>query len=47
MQTMSGSGGVIGIDPAGEIVYSFNTPGMDRASIDTNDQLGVRIFPEH
>ena len=46
LQTMGGSGGVIGIDPAGEVVYSFNTPGMYRASIDTDGKLDVRIFPE-
>ena len=46
LQTMGGSGGVIGIDPAGEVVYSFNTPGMYRASIDTDGKLDVRIFRE-
>jgi beta-aspartyl-peptidase (threonine type) len=46
LQTMGGSGGVIGIDPAGEVVYSFNTPGMYRASIDTVGKLDVRIFRE-
>ncbi|NCF43926.1 MAG: beta-aspartyl-peptidase [Proteobacteria bacterium] len=46
LQAMGGSGGVIGIDPAGEVVYSFNTPGMYRASIDTSGQLDVRIFRE-
>jgi beta-aspartyl-peptidase (threonine type) len=46
LQTMGGSGGVIGIDPAGEVVYSFNTPGMYRDSIDTDGKLDVRIFRE-
>lgn len=41
---MGGDGGVIGIDPKGEVVYAFNTPGMYRASINTAGQLDVQIF---
>ena len=42
--TMGGDGGVIGIDPKGQIVYAFNTPGMYRASIDASGKLDVQIF---
>ena len=41
---MGGDGGVIGIDPKGEVVYAFNTPGMYRASINAAGQLDVQIF---
>ena len=41
---MGGDGGVIGIDPKGNVVYAFNTPGMYRASIDTAGRLDVKIF---
>ena len=41
---MGGDGGVIGIDPIGNVVYAFNTPGMYRASIDTAGRLDVQIF---
>ena len=41
---MGGDGGVIGLDPNGEVVYAFNTTGMYRASIDTSGKLDVGIF---
>ena len=41
---MGGDGGVIGIDPKGEVVYAFNTPGMYRASINAAGRLDVQIF---
>jgi beta-aspartyl-peptidase (threonine type) len=41
---MGGDGGIIGIDPQGDVVYAFNTTGMYRASIDTSGKLDVRIF---
>ena len=41
---MGGDGGIIGIDPKGEVVYAFNTPGMYRASINAAGQLDVQIF---
>ena len=41
---MGGDGGIIGLDPEGNIVTAFNTPGMYRASIDTSGELEVRIF---
>ena len=41
---MGGDGGIIGLDPQGNVVYAFNTKGMYRASIDKSGQLDVRIF---
>ena len=41
---MGGDGGIIGIDPKGNVVYVFNTPGMYRASVDTSGHLDVQIF---
>ena len=41
---MGGEGGVIGIDPDGNIVKTFNTSGMYRASIDSQGDLSVEIF---
>ena len=41
---MGGDGGVIGIDPKGQVVYAFNTPGMYRASINAAGQIDVQIF---
>ncbi len=41
---MNGEGGVIGLDPAGNLVMSFNTVGMYRAAIDVNGALSVAIF---
>lgn len=41
---MGGDGGVIGLDPNGEVVVAFNTTGMYRASIDTSGKLNVGIF---
>ena len=38
---MGGDGGVIGLDPSGEVVYAFNTTGMYRGSIDTSGELDV------
>ncbi|MBT8062167.1 MAG: isoaspartyl peptidase/L-asparaginase [Gammaproteobacteria bacterium] len=39
-----GDGGVIAMDPKGEIAFSFNTAGMYRASIDRNGKLYVGIY---
>lgn len=41
---MRGEGGVIGIDPQGNVVFSFNTKGMYRAAIDVTGTLTVAIF---
>ena len=43
---MGGDGGIIGLDPSGEVVYAFNTTGMYRASIDTLGELDVGIFQQ-
>ena len=37
-------GGVIAMNPAGEIVFSFNTPSMIRAGIDTKGNKQVALF---
>lgn len=43
---MGGDGGVIGLDQEGNIVAVFNTPGMYRASIDTEGDLSIAIYKE-
>lgn len=39
-----GGGGIIGLDPAGNIVTSFNTPSMFRGWIDTDGNITVQIY---
>ena len=41
---MGGSGGVIAVDPGGNVALTFNTAGMYRASIDAEGKLYVAIF---
>ena len=41
---MGGAGGVIAVDPRGELALVFNTSGMYRASIDAGGALYVAIF---
>jgi beta-aspartyl-peptidase (threonine type) len=41
---MGGTGGVIAMDPGGDIALTFNTPGMYRARIDTEGELHVAIY---
>jgi beta-aspartyl-peptidase (threonine type) len=41
---MGGSGGIIALDPQGNIALTFNTPGMYRASVDTNGKVMVAIY---
>ena len=41
---MGGDGGIIGLDPQGDIIFAFNTMGMYRASIDTTGHLNVEFF---
>ena len=43
---MGGSGGIIAVDPAGNVSLTFNTPGMYRASIGTDGQLYVGIYKD-
>lgn len=44
--TMQGSGGIIGLSPAGDIVFSFNTSGMYRGAINTAGQLTTAIYKQ-
>ena len=39
-----GDGGVIAIDPSGNIAMPFNTPGMYRASVDVDGNVVVAIY---
>jgi len=41
---MGGSGGVIAVDPAGNIALTFNTAGMYRASVDADGKVYVAIY---
>ena len=41
---MGGSGGIIALDPQGNIALTFNTPGMYRASVDTEGKVDVAIY---
>lgn len=41
---MGGTGGIIAVDPSGNIALTFNTPGMYRASIDTDGEVTVAIY---
>jgi beta-aspartyl-peptidase (threonine type) len=41
---MGGAGGVIAVDPGGNVALTFNTRGMYRASIDAEGKLYVAIF---
>ena len=41
---MGGDGGIIAVDPQGNIALTFNTPGMYRASIDTEGKVYVAIY---
>jgi len=43
---MGADGGVIGIDTDGNIVYSFNSAGMYRASINAEGELSTGIFAQ-
>ncbi len=41
---MGGNGGIIALDPQGNIALTFNTPGMYRASVDTAGNVYVAIY---
>jgi beta-aspartyl-peptidase (threonine type) len=43
---MDGSGGIIALDPQGNIALTFNTPGMYRASVDTQGKVYVAIYKD-
>jgi beta-aspartyl-peptidase (threonine type) len=44
LRDMGGDGGIIAMDPKGNIALTFNTPGMYRASLDVDGNLLVRIY---
>jgi L-asparaginase / beta-aspartyl-peptidase len=44
LKTLGGEGGVISMDANGNITMPFNSPGMYRASIDTEGRVSVEIF---
>lgn len=44
---MGADGGIIGLDRQGNIVISFNSSGMYRASISTDGELTTGIFAEN
>ena len=44
LKKAKGSGGVIGLDAKGNIVMEFNTPAMNRGSIDKHGKLTTGIF---
>jgi len=44
LTAMGGDGGIIAVDPQGNVSLTFNTSGMYRASIDADGQLYVAIF---
>ena len=43
---MGGDGGIIAIDPEGNIALTFNTAGMNRASVNTEGELYVGIYQD-
>ena len=43
---MGGSGGIIALDPGGNISLTFNTPGMYRASMDASGEVFVGIYSD-
>jgi len=44
LRALGGDGGIIAVDPQGNIALTFNTSGMYRASIDVEGALYVAIF---
>lgn len=44
LKAMGGDGGVIGLDKDGNIMMSFNTPGMYRGSIDVDGNITIEIY---
>lgn len=47
LREAGGEGGIIAVDPAGNISMPFNTAGMYRAAIDVEGQLHVAIYGDH
>jgi beta-aspartyl-peptidase (threonine type) len=46
LMDMGADGGIIGIDPQGNVVYSFNSAGMYRASVYTKGNTVVQIYKQ-
>ncbi len=44
LNAMGADGGVVGVDPSGDIVFSFNSAGMYRAAIGTDGKLVLGIY---
>ena len=44
LHQLGGTGGVVGLDAQGNIMMSFNTPGMYRGSIDHTGKIIVQIY---
>jgi len=43
---MKGEGGIVGLDPQGKPVFSFNSKGMYRGYIDSNGKVYIGIFSQ-
>jgi beta-aspartyl-peptidase (threonine type) len=41
---MKGDGGIVGLDPKGNAVFSFNTPGMYRGHVDKAGKIHTAVF---
>jgi beta-aspartyl-peptidase (threonine type) len=46
LEALHGDGGVIGLTPDGQMVWSFNTPGMFRARQTEGGQVEVKIYSD-
>ncbi|MHC9511003.1 isoaspartyl peptidase/L-asparaginase family protein [Kangiella sp. M94] len=46
LKEMGGDGGVIGLDKDGNIMMSFNTPGMYRGAIDVDGNITIEIYQQ-
>lgn len=46
LTSLGGTGGVIGLDNQGNMVFEFNTSGMYRASVDDKGQVEVKIYKD-
>lgn len=44
IRDLRADGGIIGLDGNANVVYSFNSAGMYRASVDKNGKLSVAIY---
>jgi beta-aspartyl-peptidase (threonine type) len=43
---MGGSGGIIAVDPQGDVSLTFNSPGMYRASVNAHGEIFVGIYKD-